>query len=153
MKHVYCIFTVGQAEDAWFAHQSATSQEEMIWPGFTGTLLSLTIAQRYPHQMNQRSWTCSVWGYRSWSSSDMLPLYIARIVWHCSMNQVWIMASIQSKVNQKTDVFVQGCLIVFFIFFLVGTYLIHTFFLVLPQLRQGSWDPFSSNPVSATLAP
>ena len=117
------------------------------------TLLSLTIAQRYPHQMNQRSWTCSVWGYRSWSSSDMLPLYIARIVWHCSMNQVWIMASIQSKVNQKTDVFVQGCLIVFFIFFLVGTYLIHTFFLVLPQLRQGSWDPFSSNPVSATLAP
>ena len=48
------------------------------------------------------------------------------------------MASIQSKVNQKTDVFVQGCLIVFFIFFLVGIYLIHTFFLVLPQLRQGS---------------
>ena len=146
MKHVYCIFTVGQAEDAWFAHQSATSQEEMIWPGFTGTHPSL------PNNSTEH-WTCSVWGYRSWSSSDMLPLYIARIVRHCSMNQVWIMASIQSEVNQKTDVFVQGCLIVFLIFFLVCIYLIHTFFLVLPQLRQGSWDPSSSNPVSATLAP
>lgn len=32
MERVHCIIP---AEDAWFACQSAASQEEMVWPGFT----------------------------------------------------------------------------------------------------------------------
>lgn len=35
MKHVYYIIPMGQAEDAWFARQSAASQEEVVWSGYT----------------------------------------------------------------------------------------------------------------------
>lgn len=92
------------------------------------TLLSLTIAQRYPPKMNQRSWTCSVWGCCSWSSSDTLPLYTARIVRHCFMNQVWIMDSIQSKGNQKTDMFLLRLAYCHFYFF-PGRYLPNSYIL------------------------